>query len=165
MHDLLDREPMLTHLRERWGEEAAPGGRADRAVIGARVFGDPEELAWLERQVHPLVREELAAWLGTVEPGTEFAVAEVPLLFEGEMADRFDLTVAIVAHEQTRRERARARGHAGVDGREARQLSQEEKAGRADFVVANDGSPAELEAKLAALLSRIEDGSPTDAPG
>ncbi len=165
MHDLLDREPMLSRLRERWGDGAVVDGRAERAVIGDRVFNDPAELAWLERQVHPLVRDELATWLESVEPGTRFAVAEVPLLFEGEMSDRFDLTVAIVASEDTRQERARSRGHVGVDGRESRQLSQGEKADRADFVVSNDGSPKELETRLKELLDRLGTELPTDGPG
>ncbi len=65
---------------------------------------------------------------------------EVPLLFEGGRADVFDTTVSIVAAEDVRRERAAARGHALVDAREARQLTQEEKAERADHVVVNDGS-------------------------
>ncbi len=54
-----------------------------------------------------------------------------------------------------RRERAAARGHALVDEREARQLPQEEKAARADHVVANDGSVADLEQALSALLAKL----------
>jgi dephospho-CoA kinase len=125
-------------------------------VVGARVFNDPEELAWLEGQIHPLVGEEFRGWLEGLGPETKFAVAEIPLLFEGEMYRAFDHTVAIVVHEELRQERARARGHEGVEGREARQLSQAEKAERADFVIANDGTPAELEARLAALLDSFE---------
>lgn len=96
-----------------------------------------------------------------MEPGTKFAVAEIPLLFEGEMYQRFDHTVAIVAREKLRQERARSRGHEGVEGREARQLSQAEKAARADTVIENDGSPEELETKLAELLERLESGLAT----
>jgi dephospho-CoA kinase len=112
-------------------------------------------LSWLEGQIHPLVGEEFRSWLDGLGPETEFAVAEIPLLFEGEMYRAFDHTVAIVAREETRQDRARSRGHEGVDGREARQFSQEEKAERADTVIGNDGSPEELEAKLAALLESL----------
>lgn len=155
MHDLLDREPMLTALREHWGDEMVNDGIADRNAIGARVFNDPEELAWLERQIHPLVQTETAAWFGGLPPETEVAVVEVPLLFEGGMSDRFDVTVAIVADESTRSERARSRGHEGVEGRETRQLSQADKAAQADHVVSNDGTPEELQESLAALLSQL----------
>lgn len=134
-------------------------------MVGARVFNDPEELAWLESQIHPLVGDEIRGWLESLDPGTQFAVAEIPLLFEGEMYRRFDRTVAIVAHEELRQERARSRGHEGVEGREARQLSQSEKAERADAVIENDGTPEQLEAKLAALLESLEAELPTGGDG
>lgn len=156
VHDLLDREPMLGHLRERWGDDIETDGIVDRNAIGSRVFNDPDELTWLESQIHPLVQTEIAGWFASVAPETRFAVVEVPLLFEGEMSGRFDHTLAIVATESTRKERARSRGHVGIEGREARQLSQDEKAARADFVVENDGTPEELRERLAALLEGLE---------
>lgn len=164
VHDLLDREPMLTLIRQRWGESAVSEDRADRGLIGTRVFGDPDELAWLERQIHPLVRDELAGWLGGLDPAVEFAVAEVPLLFEGEMAGRFDVTVAIVAGDEIRRQRAISRGQPGLDGRERRQLDQAEKARRADVVILNDGTPADLERELESMLDRLSGGLATDPP-
>lgn len=155
MHDLLDREPMLSRLRERWGDEIENDGIADRTAIGSRVFSQPDELSWLEAQIHPLVHEEIAKWFSQMDPATEVAVVEVPLLFEGEMSSGFDTTVAIVADETVRSDRARARGHAGVEGREERQLSQGEKAARADHVVTNDGTPEELQERLRDLLERL----------
>ena len=155
MHDLLDREPMLTNLKEHWGEEMVKDGIADRNRIGARVFNDPEELTWLEQQIHPLVQTEIAGWFGGLPEETKVAVVEVPLLFEGAMADRFDTTVAIVADEATRSERARSRGHEGVEGRETRQLSQADKATRADHVISNDGTPEELQENLSRLLDEL----------
>jgi dephospho-CoA kinase len=83
-------------------------------------------------------------------------VIEVPLLFEGGREAVFDTTVSIVAAEDVRRERAAARGHALVDAREARQLTQEEKADRAEHVIVNDGSVADLEAALSALLAKLQ---------
>ena len=82
-------------------------------------------------------------------------MVEVPLLFEGGGERRFDTTVAIVAAEEVRRARAAARGHALVDEREARQLTQDEKAERAEHVVANDGSVEDLERALSALLEKL----------
>ena len=67
----------------------------------------------------------------------------------------FDTTVAVVTADEVRRERAAARGHALVDEREARQLTQVEKAGRADHVVENDGSVEDLERALSALLAKL----------
>ena len=71
------------------------------------------------------------------------------------MEGLYDATIAIVAPESLRRQRARARGHALVNERVARQLPQEEKARRATFAVSNDGSVADLEAKLSTILDKL----------
>ncbi len=155
VHELLDSEPLLGRLTERWGEDIAPEGRVDRNKIGGIVFADPDELGWLESQIHPLVGERIGAWLGSLPAGAEVAVVEVPLLFEGEMAPVFDTTVAVVTADDVRRARAEARGHTLVGEREARQLSQDEKAERAEHVISNDGSVEELEQRLSALVAKL----------
>jgi dephospho-CoA kinase len=62
----------------------------------------------------------------------------------------------VVADEAERERRADARGHASVAEREARQLSQTEKAQRADYTVRNDGTLQELEEELSHVLARLD---------
>jgi dephospho-CoA kinase len=144
---------------ERWGPEVAPGGIVDRTAVAARAFaGADEERRWLEGLLWPLVGARIAAWLEhvrTLRPAPRAAVVEVPLLFEAGMERGFDATIAVVAQEQTRKERASGRNHALVDERSARQLSQREKADRATFVVHNDGSEADLRRELADVLAKL----------
>jgi dephospho-CoA kinase len=155
VHELLEGEPLLPRLVERWGEEVAPGGEVDRNRIGSIVFADGEELKWLEAQIHPLVGERIGGWITSLPDGTEVAVVEVPLLFESGMEQVFDTTVAVIASDELRRERAAGRGHALVDEREARQLAQAEKATRAEHVVENEGSVEDLERELSALVEKL----------
>jgi dephospho-CoA kinase len=155
VHELLESDELREKLVERWGPEVAPDGKIERAKIGEIVFADPEQLTWLEAQIHPLVQRRTAAWLVSLPPDTEVAVVEVPLLFEAGSDEAFDTTVAVVTADEVRRERAEARGHALVDEREARQLTQSEKAERAEHVVANDGSVEDLERALSALLDSL----------
>jgi dephospho-CoA kinase len=155
VHELLEGEELQERLAQRWGPDAIADGGVDRAKIGEIVFADPEELSWLERQIHPLVQERTAAWLLSLPEGTEVAVVEVPLLFEAGSDKVFDTTVAVVTGDEVRRERAAARGHTLVDEREARQLTQPEKAARAEHVVENDGSVEELQRALSALLEKL----------
>jgi len=157
VHELLDSEPLIGRLTERWGQEVAPEGIVDRTKIGEIVFADPEQLKWLESQVHPLVGERLGAWLASLDDAVAVAVVEVPLLFESEMEKVFDTTVAVVTSEEVRRARAEARGHALVGEREARQLPQEEKAARAEHVVENDGSIEDLERRLSGLVAKLQE--------
>jgi len=155
VHELLEGEPLRGRLAERWGPAVLAGGGVDRAKIGEIVFADPEQLSWLEEHIHPLVRERTAAWLASLPEGTEVAVVEVPLLFEAGSDKAFDTTVAVVTADEVRRKRAAARGQALVDEREARQLTQPEKAERAEHVVENDGSVEDLEQALSALLAKL----------
>jgi dephospho-CoA kinase len=155
VHELLDSEPLLGRLVERWGADVAPDGKVDRNKVGELVFADPEQLTWLEGQIHPLVRERIGGWLTALPADTDVAVIEVPLLFESELAAAFGTTVAIVTEDEVRRERAVARGHALVDEREARQLSQDEKAEKAEHVIANNGSVEDLERALSELLAKL----------
>jgi dephospho-CoA kinase len=155
VHELLESDELSERLVERWGPEVAPEGKIERAKIGEIVFADPEQLTWLESRIHPLVQQRTAAWLLSLPTDTEVAVVEVPLLFEAGSDKAFDTTVAVVTADEVRRERAEARGHALVDEREARQLTQPEKAERAEHVVANDGSVEDLERALSALLEKL----------
>ena len=120
------------------------------------MFARPEELSWLESQIHPLVGERIGSWLQSLPAGTAVAVVEVPLLFESGMGDVFDTTIAVVAADPVRRARAEARGHALVGEREARQLDQEEKASRAEHVVENDGTIEDLERELSTMLAKLK---------
>lgn len=159
VHELLDSDEVRDRLVERWGDQVTAGGKVDRARVGEIVFERPEELTWLESELHPRVGERIAAWRSALGSETSFGVVEVPLLFEASMEGAFDVTVAVIADEDARRERAQRRGHALVDERAARQLGQEEKAARADHVVRNEGTLADLERELSELLAKL--GDPT----
>ena len=159
VHDLLSSDEVRDLVVERLGPEVAPEGALDRSLIAERVFGDDEARGWLEAMLWPRVGDRVTAWregLSDAEPQPRAAVVEVPLLFESGMDAAFDHTVAVVAGEKVRAERAGARGHAGLEGRSGRQLSQEEKSQRADFTVRNDGTLEELKSSLSTVLANIE---------
>jgi dephospho-CoA kinase len=159
VHELYGDERVRDAVVERWGPEMAPGGAIDRAAVAAKAFaGEQEQRRWLESLLWPLVGARIAAWLEHVRalrPAPRAAVVEVPLLFEAGMERGFDATIAVVAEEHTRQERAAGRGHALADERSARQLSQEEKARRATYVVRNDTTRGDLRRELADVLGKL----------
>jgi dephospho-CoA kinase len=155
VHDLLRSDELRRRLVDRWGDGVAPGDEIDRGRVAAIVFDRPDELAWLESELHPLVGERVAEWRAGLPADTELAVVEVPLLFETGMEKLFDSVVCVVAERELREERAARRGLSGLEGRGARQLSQEEKAARATHVISNDGSLAELDANIVDLVGEL----------
>ena len=158
VHELYAQEELRDAVVERFGHEVAPGGVVDRAALARRAFASDEDRAWLEARIWPLVGARITAWLERareLDPPPPAAVAEVPLLFEAGLEGLYDATIAVVSDEQLRARRAADRGHELIDERAARQLSQEEKAARASYVVRNDGTVAELEAQLSAVLAKL----------
>jgi dephospho-CoA kinase len=158
VHELYEGTRLRDAVVARWGEEVAPGGVVDRAEVARRAFADEEGRAWLEATVWPLVGERMGTWLAqarALEPAPRAIVVEVPLLFEAGMEGAYDATLAVVAAEGLREQRAAGRGHALTAERAARQLSQEEKAARATYVVENDGSVEELERELSGVLDKL----------
>ena len=158
VHELYEGAQLREAVVARWGEEVAPGGVVDRAEVARRAFADEEGRAWLEATVWPLVGERMGTWLAqarALEPAPRVIVVEVPLLFEAGMEGMYDATIAVVAAEELREQRAAQRGHELTAERAARQLSQAEKAARATYVVANDGSVQELERELSAVLEKL----------
>lgn len=158
MHELYQGRQLREAVVERWGAEVAPGGVVDRAAVAQRAFARPGDRTWLEGVVWPLVGARVAEWLERVRaqrPAPRAAVVEVPLLFEAGLEKLYDATIAVIADEATRDERARRRGHALADERSARQIGQEEKARRATFTVRNDGSEEQLELELSAVLDKL----------
>lgn len=158
VHDLYTTPEVRDAVVARWGQDVAPDGAVDRSAIARAAFATPEDRAWLEGLLWPRVAERVAAWreeVAAADPPPAVAVVETPLLFEAGMERIYDATIAVVADEDVRRERAAARGHHAVDERSARQLSQEEKAARATYVVANSGTIGELTLELSRVLENL----------
>lgn len=159
VHDLYAQDAELRDLVvARWGDEVAPDGVVDRSAIAKHAFADHAERQWLEQQIWPRVGQaviDFRASAGAADPPPRAAIVETPLLFEAGMDKAYDATIAIIADEAVRSERAAARGHANVDERAARQLTQQEKADRATYVVVNSGTVEDLERELSSVLGRL----------
>lgn len=158
VHELYETDAVRDAIVARWGADVAPGGTVDRPAIARTAFATEEDRAWLEQLLWPRVAERVAAWrkeVADADPPPRAAVVETPLLFEAGMEGIYDATIAVVAEEDVRRERAAARGHHAVDERSARQLPQEEKAARATYVVANSGSVRDLTLALSRVIENL----------
>jgi dephospho-CoA kinase len=158
VHELYATAPLREVVVARWGDAVARHGVIDRNAVAARVFASALEREWLEGKIWPLVAARIAAWRDEVrarDPAPAAAVVETPLLFEAAMEGIYDATIAVIADEQVRAERAAARGHVGAGERAARHLSQEEKARRATFTVDNTGSVEDLERRLSCVLDTL----------
>jgi dephospho-CoA kinase len=149
---------VFTAMVARFGDGivAADGG-LDRQAVADIVFRDPAALADLGAIVHPAVGREIAARLEEEQGTDHVVVLDVPLLVESGRADMAALVVVdvdpevavarLVAHRGMREDDARARM--------ANQVSREERLDRADVVIDNSGTPADLAAAVDAVWPQL----------
>jgi dephospho-CoA kinase len=125
---------------------AADGG-IDRARLGRIVFADAAARARLEALLHPAVVRRMRGWAAEVRRSGRIGVASIPLLFEAGLEKDWDAVVCVASDEQTMLERLAKRGLSPEEAR-ARIASQwpvRDKCARADHVIENNRSLAELE--------------------
>jgi len=155
-HLLASDDEVRDAIVARLGEGVmAADGRPDRERVAQAVFGDREQLAWLEGLLHPLVSREYLAWreqLASLDDAPRVCVTEVPLLFEVGAEERFDRVVVITAPAALREQRRRV----ARDDRDARLLPDREKVRRADFHYVNTGTFEDLLAWVRDVMSKLE---------
>lgn len=158
VHALYEGDEVRDAVIARWGAEVAPRGIVDRDAIAKIVFNAPEERQWLEAFIWPLVGKQVELWraqAATRTPPPPAAVLEVPLLFESGFDAGCDATIAVVTERQVVSARTVGRTLQEVAARTGRQLSDEQKARKATFVVSNDGSLADLRRQLRVVLAQL----------
>jgi dephospho-CoA kinase len=157
VHELYEDPEVIDLVVDRWGPSVVSEGRVDRSAIARLAFASDEERGWLEQLLWPRVGARVAQWRAEQAAKRPVAlVVETPLLFEAGLESNYDATIAVIADEAVRAERAGARGHAALDERTARQLTQAEKAAKATYVVDNSGSLRELEQELSGVLAKLK---------
>ncbi|MFI0416821.1 dephospho-CoA kinase [Spongiactinospora sp. 9N601] len=141
----------LARVVAAFGEEVlTKDGALDRAKLGSIVFADSAKLATLNGIVHPLVGTRVAE-LQAAAPDDAIVVYDVPLLVENGLAPRYDSVIVVDASDEIRLERlVRIRGMSEADAkaRIAAQASREARLAVADHIVPNEGSVADLEARV-----------------
>lgn len=135
------------------------GGKVDRDKLAARVLGDGAALKRLEAIVHPLVQEAERRLLAEAEArGEKVAVLDIPLLFETGGEKRVDAVVVVSAPPEVQRARVLERPGMTVEKLEAilaKQMPDDEKRRRADFIVDTSRGFEATRAEVRAILDAV----------
>ena len=143
--------PVLAEIVDAFGEDVLdPSGALDRPALAAKVFGDPEALATLNKIVHPAVGREMAARLEAQRASDNVVILDIPLLVEnpreglcGTLVVDLPLETAV---ERLVSQRNMDRNDA--EARIARQATREARVAIADRVIDNSGNLASLERQV-----------------
>ena len=154
--------PGLQAVAERFPGVLGPDGRLDRAKLGARIFGDPQERAALNALLHPLIGQQfMLRTQALAEQGVERVLYDAPLLIENRLHLGMDGVVLVWVPREVQKARLMARDgldEAAADARLAAQLPLDEKRQHATWVVDNSGelgtTRARVEEVWRAMLAR-----------
>ena len=137
-------------------------GTVDRKKLAACAF--PDRIGELNAIVHPAVIEAQKSWLSEIErvDPNGIAVVEAALLLEAGAEKGFDKVIAVTCNDECKVTRYAQRAkvsleaaRAEVERRGAAQMSDDEKARRADYVVENSGALEDTEQQVETILSSL----------
>jgi dephospho-CoA kinase len=149
--------PTTNAIAAQFGRQfLAPDGSVQRALLGAKVFGDPESRQRLEAIIHPVVYETIRKWYETLD--RPMGVASIPLLYETHREGDFDFVAVAVCPPEQQLQRIIERDRISEEEarrRIAAQMPAEEKAKRANFVILTGGTPLATDRQLDELLVAV----------
>ncbi len=154
-HRLLQQDKALLSAIENRFPGTVENGTLNRKKLGNLVFSDKNALLDLDKITHTAVKNEV---LRLLEPRPKLAAIDAIALFESGLNALCDCTIAVTAPEEVRVQRLMARD--GIDEAYARQRiaaqrPQAEFAALCDYVLVNDGSPADFHGKCLAFFRGI----------
>jgi dephospho-CoA kinase len=156
-HALLDQAEVKKQVRREFGARVfSTAGDLNRTMLRAIVFADATKKRALEQILHPRIRRQWRAEAKDHRNSPTFFFADIPLLYETG-GETFCDRVVVVACSQ-KLQLARLQKRMSVRSAEAKQMinSQmplEEKIGRADHVVWNNGDRASLMEQARSLVA------------
>lgn len=146
-------EPVLELLRERFGEHVLlPNGKLNRAWLRQRIFNDAEAKKFVNQLLHPLIRQRLTEQLTAAR--TPYVMLSAPLLLENGLDAYCHRVLVVDVDEATQLARTQARDKVPkqqVQQIIAAQISRKERLKKADDVIDNCGTLAELLAQIEPL--------------
>ena len=141
-----------------FGDSILKDGNIDRRALGEIIFKDPKAKDALEKIIHPFVRKEFEEAVASLK-GDQVLVYEIPLLYETNNQERFDLVITVESEMENRVARLRGRGMhiSEIEGRIAAQATREQRIEIADFLIDNDGSEDELLRQVEKIWDSLHD--------
>ncbi|MBM6550262.1 dephospho-CoA kinase [Marinomonas ostreistagni] len=150
-------EPCLAQIVAHFGPDIVNHqGALDRAQLRRLIFDDPEQKAWLEALLHPIIRQRIVQHLQAAKG--PYVLLVHPLLFEKQQQSLCDYTIAVSVPRSTQIERVIERDQnsaAQVERILATQLTDQERIVKADFILKNTSNHKDLSGKVLSLHEKL----------
>jgi dephospho-CoA kinase len=149
--------PLKANIIHHFGAAAYTGGQLDRKYLASQVFNDKEKLDLLNSLVHPLTIKDGEEWMQ--RQTSAYAIKEAALIFESGMEKQFDYIIGVYAPSALRIERAMKRDRISEDevlSRMSKQMDEETKLKRCDFIINNNNQQAVIPQVMALHQQLLE---------
>ncbi|MDH0601687.1 dephospho-CoA kinase [Latilactobacillus sakei] len=156
---LANNQSVQAQIQATFGKQLVQDGQVDRAALGKLVFGNQAALAQLNAITAPVIRETIMTEMAQAKAHqVPLVVLDLPLLYEQHYETVCDGVLVIYLPVEKQLARLRARNQLSREDALKRinsQASLAEKRDRADFVIDNQGSLAQLKAQLKTVLEGV----------
>tara|TARA_R110002072_G_scaffold36181_1_gene106530 strand:+ start:350 stop:955 length:606 start_codon:yes stop_codon:yes gene_type:complete len=146
-------KPALQAITEHFGDDILlDNGALNRAALRSRVFSDEDQRRWLEQLTHPLIGQEILDQLEASR--SPYTILSSPLLLETSQKGLANCVVVVDVPEEVQLQRAMQRDdndEAQIRRIMAVQMARADKVERADIVIDNSGSLADLDRRVEEL--------------
>lgn len=139
-------DDIITPLKERFGDEIYIKGVLNRQLMAQKVFSDDEARQFVNSVVHPIVISDFMSWSYSQKADVVFV--ESAILYDCQLKDIVDEVICVDAFERVRIDRTMKRDGAPREAVEARIKAQTDYHDQARWVVDNNGTLEELDAKM-----------------
>ncbi|MGE9550951.1 dephospho-CoA kinase [Erwinia amylovora] len=149
-------QPALAAIYDKFGEDVLQkDGTLNRAALRQRIFSSPQDKAWLNALLHPLIHAETRRQLTLTQ--STWCLWVVPLLVENNLQHQANRVLVVDVDRDTQLTRTMARDGIGREQAEhilAAQATREQRLAVADDIIDNGGSPDDVAARVALLDQR-----------
>jgi len=132
-------------------------GQFQKEVLAQFIFSNPENMAKVNAVIHPRVKDDFRQWAAN-QKSKEYCILESAILFESGFDSEVDFKVCVDAPLELRIRRCMKRDNSSREAvleRIKNQMGQDEKCGKADFIIVNDDVHA-LEPQIDELIERCK---------
>ena len=170
VHNLYLQDQEIIKLVAQNFLESFDGKIINRKILSALISKNPSQIHILEKIIHPKIREIYQNFLEkNLQKKSNFVVINIPLLLESNQY-KTDKIIAIIADEKTRQDRYIQRVVADLKNANPdlinelknkflmlknKQISDEERIKKADFIIYNDGDLADLKQKTLDVYQKL----------
>ena len=156
---MVEDKTIIANIKKEFGDNCYSNGKLNTKYLAEKAFSHPDKVAKLNKIVHPKAIAKVKEEAKKLLDKNDIVIVEAAILFEAHWEDIFDYIILIVSDENDRIKRVIERDNTSIKEIKSRmmhQLPDNDKKGKADFVIENNSSIDVLKERAEFIIKLIE---------